>query len=127
MRNRNHIEDYVLLHASGGSIHLHGCFINRLSTIVSKESITIGRGATIGPGVAIYDHDHSDKNNGNPYLTGAIVIGENVWIGANAVVLKGVHIGDGAIIAAGAVVNKDVDEGAVVGGVPASVIRKGKG
>jgi acetyltransferase-like isoleucine patch superfamily enzyme len=51
-------------------------------------------------------------------------IGRDVWIGANAVILGGVTIGDGAVIAAGAVVNRDVGEGAVVAGVPARLFRK---
>ena len=53
----------------------------------------------------------------------AISIGNDVWIGANVIILPGVHIGDGAIIAAGAVVNKDVDDYAIVGGVPAHTLR----
>ncbi|MBP7086410.1 MAG: transferase [Enterococcus sp.] len=52
-----------------------------------------------------------------------ISIGKNVWIGANATVLPGVRIGDGAIIAAGAVVSKDVEENTIVGGVPAKVMK----
>jgi acetyltransferase-like isoleucine patch superfamily enzyme len=51
------------------------------------------------------------------------VIGKNVWIGANATILQGVTIGDNAVVAAGAVVNKDVPPMAVVGGVPAKIIR----
>jgi len=50
-------------------------------------------------------------------------IGRDVWIGANAVILPGVTIGDGAVIAAGAVVTKDVPENTVAGGVPAKVIK----
>ena len=53
-----------------------------------------------------------------------IVIGENVWIGSNSTILPGVTIGKGSIIAAGAVVTKDVDENVVVGGVPAKFIKK---
>ncbi|MNI40841.1 Chloramphenicol acetyltransferase [compost metagenome] len=52
-----------------------------------------------------------------------IVIGNDVWIGANAVILPGVTLGDGAVIGAGAVVTKDVPPYAIVGGVPAKVIR----
>lgn len=52
-----------------------------------------------------------------------VTIGNDVWIGANVVILQGVHIGDGAVIAAGAVVTKDVDDYAIVGGVPANLIR----
>ena len=52
------------------------------------------------------------------------VIGNDVWIGANVLIMSGVHIGDGAIVAAGAVVTKDVEPYTVVGGVPAKTIRK---
>ena len=52
-----------------------------------------------------------------------MVIGNDVWIGANVSILPGVYIGDGAVIAAGAVVTKDVEPYAIVGGVPAKVIR----
>ena len=51
------------------------------------------------------------------------IIGNDVWIGSNATVLAGVTIGDGAIVAAGAVVTRDVDENTIVGGVPAKYIR----
>ena len=51
-----------------------------------------------------------------------VVIGDRVWVGTRAVILKGVSIGDGAVVAAGAVVTSDVPAGAVVGGVPARVI-----
>ena len=54
-----------------------------------------------------------------------IVIGNHVWIGARAIILKGVIIGDGAIIAAGAVVTHDVPAYTLAGGVPAKVIREG--
>lgn len=53
-----------------------------------------------------------------------IHIGKNVWIGANATVLAGVRIGDGAVVVAGAVVTKDVEPNTIVGGVPAKIIKK---
>lgn len=53
-----------------------------------------------------------------------IYIGKNVWIGAHATILPGVKVGDGAIIAAGAVVTKDVTANTIVGGVPAKEIKK---
>ena len=59
-------------------------------------------------------------------LPAPIRIGRHVWIGANATVLPGVTIGDGAIIAAGAVVTRDVPENAIVGGVPARIMRQFK-
>lgn len=54
---------------------------------------------------------------------GAIRVGKNVWIGSHATVLQGVTIGDNAVVAAGAVVVKDVPANAVVGGVPAKIIK----
>jgi acetyltransferase-like isoleucine patch superfamily enzyme len=52
-----------------------------------------------------------------------IIIGNNVWIGLNAIILKGVIIGDGSIITAGAIVNKDVPERCLAGGVPAKILK----
>ena len=57
-------------------------------------------------------------------LTRPVTNGENVWIGAGAIVLKGVNIGDSAIISAGAVVTRDVPAGAVVAGVPARELKR---
>ncbi len=88
-------------------------YINRNTLIVCREKITIGSGTSIGPGVAIYDHDHDLQNPGKLRCK-PILIGNNVWIGANCTVLKGVSIGDGAVIAAGTVVTKDVPAGTLL-------------
>jgi acyl-[acyl carrier protein]--UDP-N-acetylglucosamine O-acyltransferase len=64
------------------------------------------------------DAPHADATS-----RGEIIVGHDVWIGANAVILSGVNIGNGAVVAAGAVVNKDVPPYAVVGGVPAKLIK----
>ena len=61
---------------------------------------------------------------GYPRSKGNIVIGNDVWIGMDSKILSGVHIGDGSIISAGAVVTKDVEPYSIVGGVPAKTIRK---
>ena len=68
-------------------------------------------------------HKNADYENGEIRDNEPVVIGNDVWIGANAIILPGVRIGDGAIIAAGAVVTKDVIPCSVVGGVPARFIR----
>lgn len=95
------------------------------SIIRCSERITIGNGVFIAEGVLIRDSDGhniiSDKSHRNK---APIVIGNHVWIGSRATILKGVTIGDGAIIAAGAVVTKDVPPKTLVGGVPAKVIRE---
>lgn len=119
------IEDGVLIEANGGTIDISSCFINRNTTVVALNSIIIEKGATIGPNVCIYDHDHNisyDGKNGQPFLCEPVKVGRNAWIGANVVVLKGVSIGNNAIVAAGAVVTKDVEQFEIVAGVPAKVI-----
>lgn len=95
------------IHADrGGRITIgNGVFINRNVSIVAMDSIVLGSGTTIGPNTCIYDHNHG-TNVG--FTTDPVIIGENVWIGANCVVLRGTKIGDGSIIAAGSVVSKDV-------------------
>ncbi len=83
--------------------------------------------AMLGPNVSIITANHTFDARDTavrvqPQSERDVHIGEDVWIGANAVILPGVTIGNGAIVAAGAVVNRDVDAFTVVGGVPARVI-----
>lgn len=118
-------EDGVLIEANNGTVDITSCFINRNTTIVSMENITIQKGVTIGPNVCIYDHDHniSKHSKEDAYIKAPVTIEENAWIGANVVILKGVSVGKGAIVAAGAIVNSDVPAGCIVGGIPAKVIK----
>jgi acetyltransferase-like isoleucine patch superfamily enzyme len=98
-----------------------GTYLNRNVHIVAAESVTIGYFVQIGWDVVIMDtdlHGHS----GQPARSKPVVIGNNVWIGCRAVLLKGVHIGDGAIIGAGAIVTKDVPPLAVVASPSATVL-----
>lgn len=99
------LKQNVEVAANGGTIELKGYnYINRNTMIVSHESISIGEGTTIGPNVVIYDHDHDKKG----FISEPIVIGKNVWIGAGCTILKGVTIGDCAVVGAGTLVSKDV-------------------
>lgn len=84
-----------------------GSYLNRNCLIVSHNCINIGKNVTIGPNVCIYDHDHSLKERGK-FNSKHVEIGNNVWIGAGAIILKGVNIGNNSIISAGSVVTKDV-------------------
>lgn len=135
----NALGDYCLIHQSK---------IGKYSYISSGTNILntqMGRFCSIGPGVRIglgkhaVDQFHSShpmfystrKQNGMTLVEEnrfeefqPVVIGHDVWIGANAVILDGVQIGNGAIVAAGAVVVKDVPEYTIVGGVPAKILRK---
>ncbi|HBI61976.1 MAG TPA: acyltransferase [Lachnospiraceae bacterium] len=104
------------------------CFFNRNCSITCVEEIVIGSGCTFANNLVIVDHDHniySDREK-KPYTTGKIHIGDHVWVGANVTILKGVTIGNNAVIAAGAVVNHDVEADCIYGGVPAKKIKKYK-
>ena len=102
-----------------------GVFLNFNCVILDVVAVSIGDHTQIGPGVQILTADHprdpevrkSGLENGRE-----IHIGKNVWIGGGAIILPGVTVGDDAIIAAGAVVTRDVPPGATVAGVPAKVI-----
>ena len=90
-------------------------FINSDCKIVAHERIEIGKGTIIGPNVLIYDHDHLfDVETGvkrKEYVTSEVVIGENCWVGANTVILRGTHIGNNCIIGAGSVVKGNYSDG----------------
>lgn len=111
----------------GGNIVIGDrCFFNRNCSITSVGNISIGEQCIFANNVVIVDHDHNigfDKEE-HPYIIEDIHIGNHVWVGANAVILKGVTIGDNAVIAAGAVVNRDVESGCIYGGIPAKKIKK---
>jgi len=99
-------------------------FINSGCRFQDQGGIFIGDDALIGHNVvlATLNHGFAPDKRKNMYPA-PIVIGKNVWIGANATVLPGVTIGDNAVIAAGAVVTKNVSENMIVGGVPAKIIK----
>ena len=102
-------------------------FINSGCHFQDQGGITIGDGSLIGHNVvlATINHDLSPlKNMENHYAP--IVIEDHVWIGSNATILPGVTIGRWSVVAAGAVVSKDVEAFTIVGGVPAKEIRKVK-
>jgi acetyltransferase-like isoleucine patch superfamily enzyme len=104
-------------------LRLGSGYINNGVTISCFSDICIGQDAAIGPDVYIRDSDsHVIAGSSRP-STLPIVIGNHVWIGARALILKGVSIGDGAIVAAGSVVTRDVAPGTLVAGSPARYIR----
>ena len=94
---------------------------DRTEIHVGKE-IIIGDGTLIAWDCCIMDRDY--HNIGEKEIMKPVHIGSRVWVGCKATILKGVTIGDGAVIAAGAVVTKDVPANALVGGNPAKIIRE---
>lgn len=95
------------------------------------RGITIGEGTRIASGAALYAFDHGlDPDRpirSQPVTSSGIVLGRDVWIGANAGVTDGVRIGDHAVVAMGAVVTRDVPDWAIVAGVPAVVVGDRRG
>jgi len=106
-------------------IGLH-CHINERAFI---QGASIGNYVMIAPDVAILNESHTYSNPDTPMILQPTTekrnpqISDDVWIGRNAVILPGVTIGKGSIVGAGAVVTKDVPSGAIVGGVPARIIK----
>ena len=109
-------------------------FIGHGANFSSSESeIKIGSKVMFGPNVSIITGDHNTSVIGEymfdvkeklPENDLPVVIEDDVWIGTGAIILKGVKVGSGSIIAAGALVNKDVPRNSIVGGVPARLLRK---
>lgn len=99
-------------------------FVNSGCKFQDQGGITIGDDVLIGQNVVIATLNHAmDPDSRGDMNPKPVLIGNKVWIGANATILPGVHIGEGAIVAAGAVVAKDVPARTVVGGVPAKIIK----
>ena len=102
--------------------------IGRHNIIAAKSSISIGDDTIIGPYVQFIDHNHGYEKTKlmreQPAIIKKITVENNCWIGSGSKILKGVHIGSGAVIAANSVVTKDVLPNTVVGGVPAKLIKQ---
>jgi acetyltransferase-like isoleucine patch superfamily enzyme len=109
--------------APGAQLNLGSGYLSNGTSIACFASVTIGQDAAIGPEVSIRDSDSHTISGSSRPPTQPIRIGDHVWIGARATILKGVTIGDGAIVAAGAIVTKDVEPGTLVAGAPAKFVR----
>ena len=89
------------------------CFFNQNVSITCKKKIVIGDRCQIANNVVIVDHDHAGSENWGSYVETTVTIGNDVWIGANVVIMRGTTIGDKAVIGAGSIVKGDVPEGKV--------------
>lgn len=101
-----------------GNIKHHNTQIDTLT----PNLVFIGDNFVSAPGSRILTHDASLFIKYNIYKVGKVVIGNNVFLGANAIIMPGVTIGDDVIIGAGSIVTRDIKSGLVVAGVPAKVI-----
>ena len=89
------------------------CFFNQNVSITCKKKILIGDRCQIANNVVIVDHDHAGSENWGSYVETPVIIGNDVWIGANVVIMRGTTIGDKAVIGAGSIVKGNVPEGKV--------------
>ncbi len=123
------LDKHVVLLAQGDSTQApriligEGTYVNRHTMIDAIEKVEIGRDCLIGPQVFITDYDHGRERGitmaVQPVVSAPVTIEDEVWLGAGAIILKGVRIGSGAVVGAGAVVTRDVAPETVVAGVPA--------
>ena len=130
--NNVHVGRNCTLDARGGAIRIGDRVMTNDGVILNASvggSIEIGTDCLIGPNVVMRsashrfdDPDRLIRDQG--HVTGDIRIGRDVWIAANVIVLPDVTIGDGAVIAAGAVVSRNIPAYAVAAGVPARVVRR---
>ncbi|KVD34955.1 transferase [Burkholderia sp. MSMB1459WGS] len=123
-------DDFVLIppfHATGGAGMKLGrnVFVNQNCTFYDLGGLEIGDDVMIGPNVSLITSGHpvEPSRRRDCVVAKPIVIGRNVWIGAGATVIGGVTIGENAVVAAAAVVTRDVPPNTLVGGNPAKVIR----
>lgn len=105
-------------------IREYGCLGENLR-VMGEGTVTIGRHVMMGPDVMVLTSDHkADEEKFDGYVTKDVLIDDHAWIGARAIILKGVKIGKHAIVGAGSVVTNDVNDHEIVGGSPARLIRK---
>jgi acetyltransferase-like isoleucine patch superfamily enzyme len=116
-------------YSKGPSICIgNNVFIGNNSEFNISEKITIGNNCLIAAGCRFIDHNHGIKKSilirNQLAPKQEIILEKDVWLGCNVIVLKGVHIGEGAVVAAGSVVTKSVPSYEIWGGVPAKFIKK---
>lgn len=120
---------HVILQGSSKIEIGNNSFIGSYSVIGANELVKIGANVMIAQAVSIRDTDHAFSDLTIPMIeqgisTAPVIIEDDVWVGYGAVITKGVRIGKGSIIAANAVVTKDVEPYSIMGGVPARLLKK---
>lgn len=110
--------------AKDARLFLGSGYINSNASIACFEAINIGYDVAIAENVVIRDSDNHEISDGRHIKTLPVTIGNHVWIGMNSIILKGVTLGDGCIVAAGSVVNRSFPPNSLIGGVPARILKE---
>ena len=104
----------AVFRVEGGNLRIGDkCFFNQNVSITCKKQVVIGDRCQIANNVVIVDHDHAGSDDWGTYVETPVIIGNDVWIGAGAIILRGTTIGDKAVIGAGSIVKGDVPAGKV--------------
>lgn len=125
-----HISPNCRIIGSYANIVLHAnAEVNDYCMLLAKDRIEIGENSTLAYGASVLTSANPNGPRNKlaeiyPAMTAPVVIGANVWVGANVTILPGVTIGDMSVVAAGAIVTKDVPSGVLVAGNPAMIKKK---
>ena len=118
------ISDTRLAAQPGGFLQIGNYNYINGAIISASTKVVLGNNIKIGPQTMIMDSDFHDIYDHNKEgVSAEIILADNVWIGAKCTILKGVHIGEGAVIGIGSIVTKDVPANAIIGCEPAKLIR----
>lgn len=117
------ISGMAKIYAPWNLVMRSGCIGPRVE-LYNKGRIELGDGVVLSQGSYLCTASHDITDDRMRLITKPIIIGDNVWVASRAIIIPGVKIGEGAVIAAGAVVTKDVEPWTVVGGNPARFLKK---
>lgn len=104
-----------------------GCVLSNNISLIAVQKITLGASCMLGDFCSIMDSEFHGVSVATRHLPGEsapVTLGDNVWVGSRAMILKGVTIGDNSVVAAGSIVTKDVPANTLVAGIPAKIIRR---
>ncbi len=120
LNHKSYLADGTLIRVTEGAEFRMGKYsgFNSYGVVTARHKIIIGDNVIIGPFVTMHDHDHvfgtGEVMKTSGYKNAPIIIEDDVWIGGNVTILKGVRIGTGSVIAAGTIVNKDIPPHSIV-------------
>jgi acetyltransferase-like isoleucine patch superfamily enzyme len=123
------IESFGSIKKESGSLSIgDNVGISEFCYFSIRGNLIIGNNVIVGPNVKIFTENHSFEVTEIPFrlqdeTRADVTIGNNVWIGSGATILPGVFIGDNVVIAAGSIVNKNVEDNSLVGGIPAKLLK----